>query len=79
MEALGELILWEERSESANSNEGVTSTRKRRLRPRWALRRDKGGECGTTADTDLYDLLAVEHVRHHVSQFFQVIQDGVVG
>ena len=24
-------------------------------------------ECGATCDTDLYDLLTVEHVRHYVS------------
>lgn len=40
---------------------------------------DKGDELGATVDTDLYGLLTFEHVRHHVSQFLQVIQDCVVG
>jgi hypothetical protein len=36
-------------------------------------------ECSSAFDTDLGNLLAFEHLGHHVPQILQVIQDGLVG
>jgi len=38
-----------------------------------------GCESGATLGTDLDDLLAFEHLGHHVPQFLQVTQNGAVG
>lgn len=36
------------------------------------------GECDSAFDAHLGDLLAFEHLRHHIPQILQVIQDDFV-